>query len=92
MAIALNEIFALGLSKEQLAEEVRELGADCPFFIYKRQYQKRYQRNYGTSCSQTIHAIRQINGIGRTGKHEYDKEKIPDSQRQYSSGEQTNIQ
>ena len=34
MAIALNEIFALGLSKEQLAEEVRELGADCPFFIY----------------------------------------------------------
>ena len=34
MAIALNEIFALGLSKEQLAEEVRPLGADCPFFIY----------------------------------------------------------
>ena len=34
MAMALNEIFALGLSKEQLAEEVRELGADCPFFIY----------------------------------------------------------
>ena len=34
MAIALNEIFTLGLSKEQLAEEVRPLGADCPFFIY----------------------------------------------------------
>ena len=34
MAIALNEIFFLGLSKEQLAEEVRPLGADCPFFIY----------------------------------------------------------
>ncbi len=34
MAIALNEIFALGLTKEQLAEEVRPLGADCPFFIY----------------------------------------------------------
>ena len=34
MAIALNEIFSLGLSKEQLAEEVRPLGADCPFFIY----------------------------------------------------------
>ena len=34
MAIALNELFALGLSKEQLAEEVRVLGADCPFFIY----------------------------------------------------------
>ena len=34
MAIALNELFELGLSKEQLAEEVKELGADCPFFIY----------------------------------------------------------
>jgi 4-diphosphocytidyl-2-C-methyl-D-erythritol kinase len=34
MAIALNEIFALGLSKEQLAQEVRPLGADCPFFVY----------------------------------------------------------
>ena len=34
MAIALNEIFSLGLSREQLAEEVRPLGADCPFFIY----------------------------------------------------------
>ena len=34
MAIALNELFELGLSKQQLAEEVRTLGADCPFFIY----------------------------------------------------------
>ena len=34
MAIALNELFSLGLSKAQLAEEVRPLGADCPFFIY----------------------------------------------------------
>ena len=34
MAIALNEIFDLKLTKEQLAEEVRTLGADCPFFIY----------------------------------------------------------
>ena len=34
MAIALNEIFFLGLTREQLAEEVRPLGADCPFFIY----------------------------------------------------------
>ena len=34
MAIALNEIFQIGLTKEQLAEEVRPLGADCPFFIY----------------------------------------------------------
>ncbi len=34
MAIALNELFALGLSKEELAAEVTPLGADCPFFIY----------------------------------------------------------
>ena len=34
MAIALNELFGLGLTKEQLAKEVRSLGADCPFFIY----------------------------------------------------------
>ena len=33
-AIALNAIFQLGLSKEQLAQEVRSLGADCPFFVY----------------------------------------------------------
>ena len=34
MAIALNELFALGLSTEELAAEVAPLGADCPFFIY----------------------------------------------------------
>lgn len=34
MAIALNKLFALGLSKEQLAQEVACLGADCAFFIY----------------------------------------------------------
>ena len=34
MAIALNEIFELGLTKEQLAAEVAPLGADCAFFIY----------------------------------------------------------
>ena len=34
MAIALNELFHLGLTREQLAAEVRPLGADCPFFIY----------------------------------------------------------
>ena len=33
-AVALNELFRLGLNKKQLAEEVRSLGADCPFFIY----------------------------------------------------------
>ena len=34
MAIALNELSELGLSKAQLAEEVKPLGADCPFFVY----------------------------------------------------------
>lgn len=34
MAIALNDIFELGLTPQQLAQEVRPLGADCPFFIY----------------------------------------------------------
>ena len=34
MAIALNEIFELGLTCEQLAAEVAPLGADCAFFIY----------------------------------------------------------
>ena len=34
MAIALNELFELGLNKEELAKEVAVLGADCPFFIY----------------------------------------------------------
>jgi len=33
-AIALNEIFELGLTHEQLAAEVAPLGADCAFFIY----------------------------------------------------------
>ena len=34
MAIALNELFELRLSKEELAKEVSELGADCAFFVY----------------------------------------------------------
>ena len=34
MAIALNELFELGPSKAQLAQEVAPLGADCAFFIY----------------------------------------------------------
>jgi 4-diphosphocytidyl-2-C-methyl-D-erythritol kinase len=34
MAIALNELFELGLNKEELAKEVAPLGADCAFFIY----------------------------------------------------------
>ncbi len=34
MAIALNDLFNLGLTKAELSKEVRVLGADCPFFIY----------------------------------------------------------
>lgn len=34
MALALNELFQLGLGKEALAKEVATLGADCAFFIY----------------------------------------------------------
>lgn len=33
-AIALNQLFGLGLSTEALAQEVLPLGADCPYFIY----------------------------------------------------------
>lgn len=33
-AIALNTLFDLGLSKEELAKIVSQLGADCAFFIY----------------------------------------------------------
>lgn len=34
MAIGLNKLFDLQLSSEQLANIVRPLGADCPFFVY----------------------------------------------------------
>lgn len=34
MALALNELFQLGLSKAELASRVAKLGADCAFFIY----------------------------------------------------------
>ena len=34
MAVGLNALYGLGLNKAQLAEEVRTLGADCPFFVY----------------------------------------------------------
>lgn len=34
IALALNQLFNLNLTREQLAQEVRILGADCPFFIY----------------------------------------------------------
>lgn len=33
-ALALNELFNLGLTKSRLATLIRPLGADCPFFIY----------------------------------------------------------
>lgn len=34
LAIALNELFELGLSADQLAAAVKPIGADCPFFVY----------------------------------------------------------
>ncbi len=34
IAIALNELYQLGLTRDQLAAEVLPLGADCPFFVY----------------------------------------------------------
>lgn len=34
--IALNKLFALGISDAQLCEIAGRLGADCPFFIYNR--------------------------------------------------------
>lgn len=36
MAKGLNELFSLGLTAEQLEEEVSPLGADCAFFIQNR--------------------------------------------------------
>ena len=33
-ALALNRLFGLGATKQELVRIVRELGADCPFFIY----------------------------------------------------------
>ncbi len=34
--VALNDLFALGLTKDQLCEIASKIGADCPFFIYNR--------------------------------------------------------
>ena len=34
--MAINEVFSLGLSKEELASVAATLGSDCPFFIYNR--------------------------------------------------------
>ena len=34
--IGLNELLALDLTKEQLAEVAGKIGADCPFFIYNK--------------------------------------------------------
>ena len=34
--MAINEVFALGLSKAELARVAATLGSDCPFFIYNR--------------------------------------------------------
>ena len=36
MLLLLNELFALGLSQQQLIDRAAHLGADCPFFILNR--------------------------------------------------------
>lgn len=36
MLLMINEMYGLGLSKEELARMAVKLGADCPFFIYNR--------------------------------------------------------
>lgn len=32
--MAVNELFGLGLTREQMADVLRPIGADCPFFLY----------------------------------------------------------
>ncbi len=32
--LAINKLFGLGITKDDLAEYAKQLGADCPFFIY----------------------------------------------------------
>lgn len=34
MLLLLNDLFELGLTKEELAQRASKIGADCPFFIY----------------------------------------------------------
>lgn len=34
--MGLNELFGLGMSREEMAETAATIGADCPFFIYNR--------------------------------------------------------
>lgn len=36
MLILLNDMFSLGLTQETMARYIKEIGADCPFFIYNR--------------------------------------------------------
>lgn len=36
MLLALNDLFTLGLEREELARVAATVGADCPFFIYNR--------------------------------------------------------
>ena len=35
-AIGLNELFELNLTKQQIADIVKPIGADCPFFVFNR--------------------------------------------------------
>lgn len=60
MAKALNELFALGLTDEQLEAEVSPMGADCAFFIKNR---PQYAEGIGNIFSPVPEEIiRQIEG------------------------------
>ncbi len=54
-ALALNELYQLELSKAALAEEVRTLGADCPFFIYNTPC---YAEGIGDELTETDFSLR----------------------------------
>lgn len=54
MARGLNELFALGLSNEELEAEVSPLGADCAFFIQNR---PRYAEGIGNIFSDVPAAV-----------------------------------
>lgn len=51
MAIMLNELYHLGMSKEELIQMVKPLGADCPFFIIN-------QPCFATGIGDELHPIK----------------------------------
>ena len=60
MAMALNTLFALHLSKEQIAEEVCPLGADCSFFAYNTPCYATGIGNILTPCEMNLQGMRLV--------------------------------